>query len=292
MAKQIKVIYILGGGHSGSTLLDKILSTNPAIVSGGEISFYCIYRDKVEHPKINRLTRHRCSCQKDLEKCPYWGKIVTADNGRLKIKKNYTLGENFNVIVELYRRKKIKKHEVTNSNYDLFKLMLDVKPAQYILDSSKDPRRLLDLYHDPRIKLFVIHLIRDGRSYAYSYQKPVRKKIGVKQYCYLRSLVEWIIINTIAIRQIKKLDAPAVTINYETFCRQPNQEIKKIEKLTNLKFDVNKHNPEHHSISGNYKTLEMNKPIKLVEKWKNKTPWPKKLMGTIILFPFRGWLDK
>ena len=51
----LRVIYIVGWGHSGSTLLDKIIGTSPGVTSIGELIFYNFYRDNIPRYKVLKL---------------------------------------------------------------------------------------------------------------------------------------------------------------------------------------------------------------------------------------------
>ena len=60
--KNITVTYIVGDGHSGSTLLDIIIGSSPNIFSAGELTF--ITRDSI--------FEEYCSCNKLIKECNTW----------------------------------------------------------------------------------------------------------------------------------------------------------------------------------------------------------------------------
>ncbi len=285
--KKIKVIYIVGAGHSGSTLLGTLISTSPKVISVGEFSFYGIYKKKLDHPKIQKATGYKCSCGKELDSCKFWSKYREI---KTIVKKRYSFIENIKFCLYGlgFFRNKLKKFLNYNSDDKIFNsIIADHKGVQYILDSSKDPRRLIELSLNPKINLKVIHLIRDGRAYVYSYRKKARLKIGLKRVGILKSVLKWIFINLFVKLFLlsKKFDFLSVT--YKEMCENTENLIDEI----NNNFDINipgdtyikQMNTEHYQISCNYKTSENLESIKFKEAWKNNMSFFEKLLSNSVL---------
>ena len=57
-----KVTYILGAGRSGSTVLERLLSSAPGVVGTGEIA--TLWR--------RTLSALTCSCGAPAPDCPFW----------------------------------------------------------------------------------------------------------------------------------------------------------------------------------------------------------------------------
>lgn len=66
-----KLIYIGGYGHSGSTLLEYLMTGSPAVLACGEVTS-CVRAGAVRHRK--------CSCGREAEKCPVWGVFYSPSN--------------------------------------------------------------------------------------------------------------------------------------------------------------------------------------------------------------------
>ena len=64
----MKVVYIMGAGHIGSTILDIAISTHHNIESLGELSKYHRFGWL---PDDNRV----CACGLSVYDCSFWGKI-------------------------------------------------------------------------------------------------------------------------------------------------------------------------------------------------------------------------
>ena len=84
-AELMRVVYILGLAHTGTTIIDRILSCYPGVIGLGEVEH--IFR------KIDRQTIHKlsCPCGAKSSECPFW-KDVTA-------RKYASTGEFFSEIV-------------------------------------------------------------------------------------------------------------------------------------------------------------------------------------------------
>jgi hypothetical protein len=76
--KMTKLVYIGGYGHSGSTLLEYLMTANPEVIACGEI---------VNARRDWQKTR-KCSCGQSAESCPVWGPLF---NESVKaVRRNHT----------------------------------------------------------------------------------------------------------------------------------------------------------------------------------------------------------
>ena len=66
-SKKINIIYLLGPGRSGTTLLATVLDNFSNICTLGEMHQF------LEHLQDEK----ECSCGKKLERCPYWSDIIS-----------------------------------------------------------------------------------------------------------------------------------------------------------------------------------------------------------------------
>ena len=71
MSELTKVVYIGGYGHSGSTLLEYLMSESPTVMACGEVKS-CIR----EGPR----RRGRCSCGRKANECPVWAFFYSPTN--------------------------------------------------------------------------------------------------------------------------------------------------------------------------------------------------------------------
>lgn len=228
MNKRIKVIYILGAGHSGSTLLDLLLGSHSQVESVGEINnFYDYISPKTDHLKGIRY----CTCGTHVDECPYWKPI------RENLRSEFGTDE---ISLQPNDPKAFASH-----NQLVFQSILDVSGKSVICDSSKIYSRLQGLLNANGFDVEIIHLIRDSRAVAYSY-----KKKGEKFY---PTLIAWLKVNLYEWFKLRKRKNYRL-LRYEDFVDNPEAALKEILKSAGLNFESEqllfwKH--EHHNLGGN-----------------------------------------
>ena len=161
----LKVIYVMGVGHSGSTLLDICLGSHAESVSVGEL-FYL--------PSKGWFGKQTCACGKRGNECAFWLDVradwfeqVGSDYlGRYVFLQNRF--ERFRGWLKL-RREKYRYtpefNEYSRATEALYNSIRRVSGKRIIVDSSKNPARALALSLNPGL---------DVRSY-------LRKTMSVKE---------------------------------------------------------------------------------------------------------------
>ena len=137
-----------------------------------------------------------------------------------------------------------------------------------IVDSSKDPRRLKELYLAAPNNFKLLYLTRDGRAVAASSIR--RLKISMKE-----SATTWKKINTQLIWVQKSMPQKnKMMISYEDLCQNPIHTLKKVCDFFEVAFEPSMTTMSKetcHYIAGN-PMLHRKKEntIKLDERWKNQ----------------------
>lgn len=238
----IKLIYIVGSGHSGSTLLDLLLGSHSGIESGGEINkFPDFFSSK------SKLSEHKkkCTCGDHVKDCKYWHRVnqkltVESRNMGLKI----TAGD---------------QREFSKANYLLYSAMLEVSGKTVLCDSSKQFSRLKRFLASDLFEVTIVHLVRDGRAIGYSKQRKAARKsdklgTGEKgQNIYFQGLRMWKKNNA---RIYKKLSSYPryLCIKYEDLVANPEAKLTEILANVDLKFEQQQlafWQKVHHNLSGN-----------------------------------------
>lgn len=163
------ILYIFSAGHSGSTLLTKILGQNGSFFAGGELSNYSL--------DVLRSSSY-CSCKKKYAECEFWQKI-----GAKHPSANINFYHEFRRYAYLARFYKLFKVlvlpgqisgrlKIKLDDYNmLYRHIFETTNKNIIIDSSKNifSAVMLARYGEYPFKFIFLH--RDGRSVLNSYLK-------------------------------------------------------------------------------------------------------------------------
>jgi len=155
-----KLVYIGGYGHSGSTLLEYLLTGCPEVVACGEVA--SVIRD--------RLKKTHCTCGRRAEACPLWSQVLSAD-APLSGKSHEAL------TLALLERVGCE-----------YALMID--STKTALGHALAPFRLRRALGED---FLLVHLVRDPRAVSWSaIKKTERRKMTVNRplYC-ARVVLAW-----------------------------------------------------------------------------------------------------
>jgi len=173
-AETIKVLYIGGYGRSGSTLLVQLLGQIEGFHSVGEM--WNIWQQCFTENQL-------CGCGKPFRECPFWGAAVEEAFGgfdqldlaeinylaKLMRSPQYLLPIVYPALRTPAQRENIKLYQSYLKR--LYAAIQSISGSRVIVDSSKGPRYAMLLNEIPETDLRVVHLVRDSRGVAYSWQK-------------------------------------------------------------------------------------------------------------------------
>lgn len=233
----LRVIYIGGYSRSGSTLLLRMLGEVPGLIAVGEL-FDLWQRSYVE----NQL----CGCGEVFRDCSFWTEVTTNAFGSrpeeipseslqaLRAKVQGTLHIPQLWIPQLRNRGyKSRLDEYVGVLSLLYQAINKVSNAKYIVDSSKVPQFAWLLGEMPDTELHMIHLVRDSRATAYSWQRRrLRPEIAWKvqhmdRHSLLRSALEWDLFN-LMLRSRRHSLASYTLVRYEDLVRDPAHQLERI----------------------------------------------------------------
>ncbi len=247
----VKVLYIIGAGRSGSTILDITLGNHPEIESVGEL------RNITDSAWVGRSARSPfCACGRRLdargaaEVCPFWSNVrrrwlQRATPGEIG---GYVLLQNDFERVRSWPRLLCERHAPSARFRDyhrltrsLFESIRAASGKTVIVDSSKSPLRAVALAITPGIDLRLIHLVRDGRGVTSSRRKSLDKdpEAGVwwnhKARSVWNTAASWVGAN-LASEGARRLVGPgrSVRVRYEDFATNPVGTMAKIGDLVEL----------------------------------------------------------
>lgn len=180
------IVYILGTGRCGSTLLEMALNAHSHIFSVGEIGNFS--------NDLNNKMDSFCGCYQPFLKCKFWSTIIHNIEQKLnKYLMNHPENFNTNMLVQLknpyekilFRIKLIlsllniygfnhhDNGEVFQNTQILYNEIFDNIDQEIITDSYKNQYRSLifSAKYNKQYNYKFIHLVRDGRAVLNSYLK-------------------------------------------------------------------------------------------------------------------------
>lgn len=172
----VSVVYVVGSGRSGTTLMDTILSNHPRMYGAGELAMLSV--DTCFH-------RFYCPCGGPVDKCGFWTNVIQEwfqRTGLRDLSEHAAIRQRFEGprlygLPSLLREKLFRSHEFTEytrQTTELYRAVRQVSGREIIVDSSAIPMRALALSMMPEIDLRLIHLVRDGRGVAWSLKKGLQ----------------------------------------------------------------------------------------------------------------------
>jgi hypothetical protein len=234
-----------------------------------------------------------CSCGQSIVDCPFWIEMRRRTDPLQQpqpqihcFRERHNAGKTLRIerLLE-FSRKKIspeiaEKIEIYGQNNDaIFRAFLDliqIKTGQnihWIVDSSKDPYRLLWLVRSNLFNVKVLHMIKNPRAFIYSVTNNVQKKILMPLYRTAKQSVKWSIENYLIsqIAQHHLMPSDYLLVNYEELAAHPIETLEGICQMIGCGFEAqaiqNFRQGSIHTIAGNPMRYEK-RGIVLDERWK------------------------
>jgi hypothetical protein len=280
MENKIPVVYLIGSGHCGSTLLDMIMGAHSKIVGVGELHRFSTQKDE--------LKRMVCTCKKSPLACPFWSKIIltvdcSSGLGVYQSKANFLLGRK-KYIFKNKNKDSVSIKDYLELNEKIYESILNYSGREIVFDSSKEINRAELLLLSKKLNIILLHLVRDGKGVMWSYKRKYRETFS--------SIWRWLALNLKSeIIKKRNKDRKIIFLRYEDLARNPQKTLERILGEIGLKFEpqmLNFREAEQHQINGNRLRFSQEKEIKEDLSWKEN-------LSSFDLFLFHvlaGWLNK
>ncbi len=241
---KLKIVYILGAGRSGSTVLDTVLGNHTAMESLGELH---------RLPRNGWVNGEFCSCGTRVTECDFW-KTVRAEwdarNPQYSLERYLDAQESFlrfRYLPKLFFRHffpSAEFREFVEATENLYLSIAKTNGCSTLVDSSKSPAFALALCSAERLDLRVIHLTRDARGVAYSQKASFEKdeKAGVERDLRPRSVLRtgffWNITNLLSgFVRSRLAQKNSIRIRYEDFMQDPRATLRSIAACIEIPLD-------------------------------------------------------
>lgn len=302
-----EIVYVAGWARSGSTLLANLLGSVPGFVSVGEL------RDVW---RLGFVENEPCGCGLRFLDCPFWEEV------RRRLRGTISGGDEAAHLVEIQHRNLRVRHSPLlllhngqpGENPDLrwysavmahlCQAISEAAGGAVVVDSSKYPADGALLAGAPALRPAYVHLVRDPRAVAYSWQRSKiredrREPVPMPTYGSLYSTANWVAFNVLCESLESRLAAPAVRIRYEDLVVDPATTLRKILELVGrgsadlpIVDDDTAMVVESHTVNGNPDRRSGGRVrIRPDAEWETELSWRDRVLVGTIASPLMGRYD-
>jgi hypothetical protein len=303
-SQNVKVLYIIGWGRSGSTIMGNLLGEIDGFFHAGEL-IYLWQRGLLEG--------RRCGCGQLVTSCELWSTVLRdcfGDDFASSVDAEAMVKAQRDAIRVRHTWQLLKQPtdrlpqdgplvRYCEAMLGVYKKVAEVTNARVVIDSSKRPSDAALLRLLPGITPYYVHLVRDPRAVAYSW---ARKKAQLDRdrpallspHSVLDSTTSWLSWNLAAESLRKRAGAAHFNlVRYEDFVAQPHAVLEQILELVGeggatvpLSEDKAAELSINHTVSGNPDRFSTGR-VKLREdrEWQSKQPTSDRLLTTLLAMP-------
>ena len=295
---KIKVLYFMGEGRSGGTILAKLLDQADDIFSAGEVrKFWQTWLDET----------HQCSCTQHPSTCAVWGAVYKEAFGEgeapdieamHRIAQNHLRNYQFPRFLLASTRHQLKHNldAYLDNTQKIYQAIQTVTGVDVILDSTRFLTHGAVLGHWlDDIDIYIVHLVRDPRAVAYSW--TTKRHDQSKRYPPIWTALRWNIwnIGTHLLARDKNT-FKYMRLHYEDLTQNPQQSTARILEFvgksdTTLSFisptEAQVVVADHHILAGNRSRFGNMETLKINydDKWQTALSVWQKLIVTLVTLP-------
>lgn len=225
---RLRVVYVIGKGRSGSTLLDDVLGSLPGVTSLGEVRRLW---DRHDEPG------YTCTCGLGVRDCPVWGPAIRAAAGKGAGSVDHLAREQAAVHAWWRLPATISGHvsprgaafgQALGRLYESIAASTD---ATTLVDSSKWPAHVGLFGGVPDVEPWILHLVRDPRAVAHSYTR-VRSGTGqleMPRFGPIHSATSWMARNLASEAVARSVDPERrFRLRYEDLAASPRETLRRL----------------------------------------------------------------
>lgn len=279
-----KVLYIVGWGRSGTTLMDNVLGSHPGVVTAGEVTRLW---------ELGMVQGRRCGCGDPVLACRFWSAVFDRAfaGGLPDATRMVGLQKGPLAVVRtpaLLAAARSGRHTPAVTEYAdvlsrLYRAVAEETGCRVIVDASKRPPDAVLTALAGGIEPYLLHMVRDPRACAYSWQRtmvdPSATRLAhMHRHGRLMNVGHWVSWNLLAER-IAHAYPPGRcrTVRYEDFMTAPRATVDTVLDMLGepavagpFLDDRTVRLPANHTIAGNpgrFRTGEV--PVRLDDEWRS-----------------------
>lgn len=246
---KIKLVFIAGAVHSGTTLLGSIVGSSAGAVYVGEIKQYARRLNKDRH------ALRVCTCGSRFESCPFWGDVE--DNLPPTKDLNVSPGfswANLRLMSRLLSPFGWRGRRARQTDYGLLVEAIrnagarHGEPVDFVVDTSRSIRHLDSAALSENLELYVVQVVRDGTG--------VVDSIRARGYSAFYGIATWWLVNIFLNLYLERTAPRLLRIQYERLCGQLPTELRRLNEFLGTRLDARNivdriNEKEHHLMWGN-----------------------------------------
>ncbi len=214
-----KVVYVMGSGRSGSTILGIALGNCDGMFYAGELD--------------NWLTRSGVPSLGGTERTRFWATISEqVDSDGLFGSACHRYLERSAAVLRLHRARARRqlRPRFRRVSEDLYRAIAQAAPASYVIDTAHFPLRARELQGISGIELYLIFLVRDPQSVVKSFARSVnRHDAAARRRVTLATNVDlWLTHLLAAIVFLRQPAQRRMFLRHEDFLADPEGSLREI----------------------------------------------------------------
>jgi hypothetical protein len=295
--RPVKLLYVMGFSRSGTTVFANALGSIDGFATLGELSSHLWERVGGEG--------HRCGCGAELRDCPFWRPVLTEALGGFPSEAD---ARDFREAERRFLKTRyIGRHmrakpgdarldpgavQYVDALARIYRAAALQAGARVVVDASKRPADAAALELAPGVEPYFVHLVRDSRAVAHSWQRP--KRAGLTQFKPRQVAWRWMRVNAAALVVDRLARERSLLVRYEDFVRDPAQVLRsaaelvgespeRLPVLDSRRLDLK----TNHLVAGNPRhsgagVVELRED----DEWVRAMPRSKRLLVTSLCSPF------
>ncbi len=280
--ERVRLIYVVGMGRSGSTLLDILLGRLHDVIGVGE---FINFTDWIR-------ADDKCACGEPLSQCSLWKSVLhacpDARDGTVAFGRGLrpTLAPALRAL--FVGRPAAASSSSAQLNRDLLAAARTASGAAIVVDSSKNVGRLCELEMSGLFDIHVVHLVRDARGVMWSKMKSLRRMAEETpemlpalarhpEYADRRSpwliMRQWVVKNAlILVLGWARWRSRYRVLRYEDLAAAPDETIRSLAAWVGAAYEpVDEPDVRvPHNVGGNRMRLRPVKGIRVDDEWRSK----------------------
>ncbi|WP_344139923.1 sulfotransferase [Luedemannella flava] len=284
------VMYIGGWGRSGTTIIDNVLGAHDGVFSAGEL-FHLWQR--------GLINGRRCGCGEPVRACALWREVLRVAYGDNPPDPRQMVVWQREVARARHTSRLLQRpHPLSDVTARLYRAIAEVTGARLIIDSSKVPSGAALLASMPGVTGYLLHVVRDPRAVAYSWQRPTRQ-LDLPRPALMRthgpvdSTSHWVFWNLLVERAARAFEARYLRVRYEDFAAAPADVIGLMLALAGMSPASDPFEEPHrvrlggnHTVSGNPSRFRAGLvELRADEAWRGELPGPSARAVTALAMP-------